>query len=55
MGKTCVVKKMKDESPKGKLPIYHDLEGVRTPLEFAEIVFHVVLEDPADHYHRRPR
>ena len=25
-----------------KLPIYHDLEGVRTPLEFVEIIFHDV-------------
>lgn len=43
MGKTCIVKtKMVEECPQDKLPIYHDLEGVRTPLEFAEIVFHDV-------------
>src|SRR5262249_12770071 len=39
MGKTCIVKKMIAEASHDKLPIYHDLEGVRTPLEFAEIVF----------------
>jgi hypothetical protein len=39
MGKTCIVKKMIAEAPHDKLPIYHDLEGVRTPLEFAAIVF----------------
>lgn len=42
MGKTCLVKKMVEEVPPGKLPIYHDLEGMRTPLEFVEIVFHDV-------------
>lgn len=39
MGKTCIVKKMIAEAPQDKLPIYHDLEGVRTPLEFAETIF----------------
>lgn len=39
MGKTCVVKKMVEESPQNKLSIYHDLEGIRTPLEFSELVF----------------
>ena len=39
MGKTCIVRKMTAEVPQGSLPIYHDLEGLRTPLEFAEIVF----------------
>ena len=42
MGKTCLVKKMIAESPPGKLAIYHDLEGIRTPLEFVEVVFHDV-------------
>ena len=40
-GKTQVIKKMLAEPPPGKLPVYHDLEGVRTPMEFVEIV----LED----------
>jgi hypothetical protein len=39
MGKTCIVKKMAEEAPQDKLPIYHDLEGIRTPLEFVETVF----------------
>jgi len=39
MGKTCVVQKMVAEAPQNKLPIYHDLEGMRTPLEFVETVF----------------
>jgi hypothetical protein len=30
------------EAPAGTLPIYHDLEGIRTPLEFVEQVFHDV-------------
>ena len=38
MGKTCVIKKMRAEHPPGKLTIYRDLEGVRTPLEFVEEV-----------------
>lgn len=42
MGKTCLVKKMITEAPQAQLAIYHDLEGVRTPLEFVEIVFHDV-------------
>ena len=42
MGKTCVVKKMVEEAPQGKLALYHDLEGIRTPLEFVEIILHDV-------------
>lgn len=42
MGKTSMIRKMVAEAPPGKLPIYHDLEGVRTPLEFAETIFHDV-------------
>lgn len=39
MGKTSVIKKMRAEAPSNKLPIYHDLEFVRSPLEFVETVF----------------
>ena len=39
MGKTCVVKKMMAEAPSDMLLIYHDLEGLRSPLEFVETVF----------------
>lgn len=39
MGKTCVVKKMEAEVPEGILPVYRDLERVRTPLGFVELVF----------------
>ena len=42
MGKTSMVKKMVAEAPPDVLPLYHDLEGVRTPLDFVEIVFHDV-------------
>jgi hypothetical protein len=39
MGKTCVIKKMVEQASQEKLPIYRDLEGLRTPLEFVEMVF----------------
>ncbi len=38
MGKTSVIKKMEATPQAGKLVIYRDLEGVRSPLEFVEIV-----------------
>ncbi|MCL1469138.1 hypothetical protein [Argonema antarcticum] len=44
MGKTCVIKKMEAEAPADKLPIYHDLEKVRSPLEFVEVVLQDVEE-----------
>lgn len=40
-GKTSVLRKMEAECPEGKRIFYRDLEGVRTPLEFAQ----KVLED----------
>lgn len=36
MGKTSIVKKMTAQPPQDKLPIYQDLEGIRSPLGFAE-------------------
>jgi len=42
MGKTCISGKMVAEAPPQVLPIYRDLERVRTPLEFSEIVFNDV-------------
>jgi len=39
MGKTSVIKKMRSEATADKLPIYRDLENVRSPLEFVETVF----------------
>lgn len=42
MGKTCVIKKMIADAPEYKLPTYNDLEKIRTPLEFSEVVFHDV-------------
>ena len=42
MGKTCVTTKMKAEAPGGMLTIWQDLEGLRSPLEFVEAVFHEV-------------
>ncbi|WP_445637816.1 AAA family ATPase [Nostoc sp. DSM 114161] len=44
MGKTCVIKKMQAEAPEDKLPIYHDLEEVRSPLQFVERVLQDVEE-----------
>jgi hypothetical protein len=42
IGKTCVITKMVAEAPTGRLPIYRDLEGIRTPVEFVETVFNDV-------------
>ncbi|MDQ2688213.1 MAG: ATP-binding protein [Armatimonadota bacterium] len=39
IGKTSVIRKMESDPPTGVLPIYRDLEGIKTPLEFAENVF----------------
>jgi len=39
MGKTCILKKMKAEAPATHLIVYHDLEGIKTPLEFSKLVF----------------
>jgi len=39
MGKTSVIKKMRSEATPDKLPIYRDLEDVKSPLEFVEKVF----------------
>lgn len=44
MGKTCLIKKMQAEAPSNKIAIYHDLEKVRSPLEFVEAIFHDVEE-----------
>ena len=39
MGKTSVIKKMRSDATPDKLPIYRDLEDVKSPLEFVETVF----------------
>ena len=39
MGKTCVVRKMQAGPPADMLPIYRDLEGIGTTLEFVRTVF----------------
>ena len=46
IGKTSLMKKMVDQArdDKEKLSIYHDLEGVRTRLEFVEILMTDVEE-----------
>ncbi|MCU0543352.1 MAG: hypothetical protein MUE44_14460 [Oscillatoriaceae cyanobacterium Prado104] len=44
MGKTSVIKKMRSEAAADKLPIYRDLENVRSPLEFVETIFKDVEE-----------
>jgi len=39
IGKSSTLKKMKAESASSMLPIYRDLEGIRTPIEFVEVVW----------------
>jgi hypothetical protein len=39
MGKTSVIKKMQAEASSDKLPVYRDLEGITSPIEFVETVF----------------
>ena len=39
IGKSSTLKKMKAESASSMLPIYRDLEGIRTPIEFVEAVW----------------
>ncbi|MDJ0568520.1 MAG: helix-turn-helix transcriptional regulator [Pleurocapsa sp. MO_192.B19] len=39
IGKSSILKKMKFEPPEDMLPIYRDLEGIRTPIEFVEGVW----------------
>lgn len=51
MGKTCVIKKMQAEAPEDKLPIYHNLEKVRSPIEFVE----TILQDVEDYLSRLQR
>ncbi len=44
MGKTTVIKKMEAEAPSDKVPIYRDLEGLRTPIEFVEAIWQDVAQ-----------
>ncbi|ELS05349.1 putative ATPase (AAA+ superfamily) [Xenococcus sp. PCC 7305] len=39
IGKSSTLKKMKAESASSMVPIYRDLEGIRTPIEFVEVVW----------------
>ncbi len=39
IGKTLIIQKMKAEPREGKLTVFHDLEHVRTPIEFASAIF----------------
>ena len=39
IGKSSILKKMTAEPPTDMLPIYRDLEGIRTPIEFVEAVW----------------
>ena len=39
IGKSSILKKMTAEPPEDMLPIYRDLEGIRTPIEFVETVW----------------
>lgn len=44
MGKSCVIKKMRKEDSGKHLAFYADLEGLDTPIDFAEHVFRDVRE-----------
>lgn len=48
MGKTCLAKKMVAEAPPDRVVVYRDLEAVRTPVEFVQLV----LQDALDHLGR---
>ena len=39
IGKSSILKKMTAEPPEDMLPIYRDLEGIRTPIEFVEAIW----------------
>lgn len=39
IGKSSILKKMTAEAPSDLLPIYRDLEEIRTPIEFVEVVW----------------
>ena len=39
IGKSSILKKMTAEAPEDMLPIYRDLEGIRSPIEFVEAVW----------------
>ena len=39
IGKSSILKKMTAQPPDDMLPIYRDLEGIRTPIEFVEAVW----------------
>ena len=39
IGKSSTLKKMQADSANGMLPIYRDLEGIRSPIEFVEVVW----------------
>lgn len=51
MGKSCLIKKMKAESPEGTIAVYRDVEGLETPLRFVERVY----EDVAHYLSKRRR
>lgn len=44
VGKSSVIRKMCAEAPPGSIPVYHDLESLRAPLEFVERVYHDVFK-----------
>ena len=51
MGKTSILRKMEAESKEDQLPIFHDLENIRKPLEFV----HAILNDVREHLSRSHR
>ena len=39
MGKTSILRKLKDESPADILVVFHELEHINSPLEFVQLVY----------------
>ena len=39
IGKTSIIRKMEAEPVAGKIPVWHDIEGLRTRLEFVESIY----------------
>src|SRR5215216_6176284 len=44
LGKTTIIKKMRAEAPTELIHTYHELEAIRTPLEFVETILSDVDE-----------
>lgn len=54
MGKTTVIKKMEAEAPSNKLPIYRDLEGLRSPMKISTLNIQINVAEIAQAVDRIP-